>query len=138
MKTLVLTTAIALGFAAPSFANDQLAAQLGVDAGAYSLSELVLLKDAIENNDEDRINFILNGSPANAVDPQAVTEFQARTAAEDDDAVQARFFAQGGSEVISTQSFGASEVARAFAIEQAYADDNVILARFLENGGSLN
>ena len=50
---------------APAFANpgtDQLAKQMGVDAGAYTLNELVQLQDAYNDNDTSRIAFILGGS----------------------------------------------------------------------------
>ena len=44
MKTLIASAALALAFTAPAFANDQLAASLGVDAGQYTLSELAQIK----------------------------------------------------------------------------------------------
>lgn len=56
MKRIVLTTAIALGLAAPAFAESQLERSLGVDAGAYSLSKLVELKFADgENGSGNRV-----------------------------------------------------------------------------------
>ena len=53
MKRIVLTSAIVLGLAAPAFANSQLEKTLGVDAGVYSLSQLVALKDAAEKTDNE-------------------------------------------------------------------------------------
>jgi len=51
MKTLIASAALALAFTAPAFANDQLAASLGVDAGQYTLSELAQIKAAQESDD---------------------------------------------------------------------------------------
>ena len=50
MKTLIASAALALTFTVPAFANDQLAASLGVDAGQYTLSELAGI---IANNASD-------------------------------------------------------------------------------------
>lgn len=51
MKRLALTTALVLAVAAPAFASEQLAAQLGVDAADYSTAQLVELKSAVEAGD---------------------------------------------------------------------------------------
>src|SRR6056297_2077979 len=40
MKTLILTTALALSLTAPAFAASQLEQSLGVPAGKYTISEL--------------------------------------------------------------------------------------------------
>ena len=67
MKTFALTTAIALGLAAPAFANDQLAASIGVEPGVYTTAELIQLRSALEDNDQSTVNFILDmvdGTPA--------------------------------------------------------------------------
>ena len=59
---------------APAFANpgtDQLAKQLGVDPGAYTLNQLVQLQDAYNDNDTSRIAFILGS--ANGVSSRAST-----------------------------------------------------------------
>ena len=53
MKRIALTTAIALGLAAPAFANDQLARSLGVEPGVYTTAQLVELKDAVEATGND-------------------------------------------------------------------------------------
>lgn len=58
MKTLVLTTALALGITAPAFAQSQLAASLGVDAGTYSVSQLAILKDhSTQTSNDGRVYF---------------------------------------------------------------------------------
>lgn len=58
MKRIVLTTAIALGLAAPAFANDQLARSLGVEPGVYSTAELAKIKNASELTGNDARVFI--------------------------------------------------------------------------------
>ncbi len=52
MKGFTLTTAIALGVAAPAVASDQLAASLGVGPGQYSTAQLAQLKSARYDDDE--------------------------------------------------------------------------------------
>jgi len=64
MKTLIASAALALAFTAPAFANDQLAASLGVDAGQYTLSELAQIK---ANQDTDGGVKILVGGSDDAV-----------------------------------------------------------------------
>ena len=59
---------------APAFANpgtDQLAKQLGVDPGAYTLNQLVQLQDAVNDDDTTRAAFILG--QANGVSSRAST-----------------------------------------------------------------
>ena len=48
MKTFAFTTALALALAAPAFANDQLARSLGLEAGAFTASELATIKGYVE------------------------------------------------------------------------------------------
>lgn len=60
MKTLIASAALALAFTAPAFANDQLAASLGVDAGQYSLSELAQIK--ANKASDDGIAFGVKGA----------------------------------------------------------------------------
>jgi len=50
MKRIVLTTAIALGLAAPAFADSQLERSVGADTGVYTLSQLVELKFAADEH----------------------------------------------------------------------------------------
>ncbi|MDJ0826065.1 MAG: hypothetical protein QNJ16_11240 [Rhodobacter sp.] len=58
MKKLALTTVIALGVAAPALAQTQLEASVGAEAGQYTLSELVQLKDAAtRTSNEGRVYF---------------------------------------------------------------------------------
>lgn len=139
MKALVLTTAIALGFAAPSFANDQLASNLGLEPGAYSTAQLVAIDRALQDDNETLANHIINGGGnVFGVAPGAANVF-ASIAAEDDTNGVVRFNDRG-TEIISTQSFGgdaATDAGRAFAIEQAREAENWPLVRLLESGGSL-
>jgi hypothetical protein len=56
MKTLVITTILALGVAAPAVAQSQLEQSVGAEAGQYSLSELVQLKQSeTESGNEGRV-----------------------------------------------------------------------------------
>ncbi len=117
MKTLALTTAIALGLSAPAFASDQLAASVGVEPGTFTTAELIRLRSALEDNDQSTVNFILgmvdgtpsaNGAGAQSiaasigVDAAAFTlnELVAlRSALEDNDQAQVDFIKNGASDV---------------------------------------
>jgi hypothetical protein len=44
MKRIILTSALALAIAAPAFASDQLARNLGVEPGVYTTAELATIK----------------------------------------------------------------------------------------------
>lgn len=61
MKTAILATAAALAFAVPATAQTQFEAALGVTPGAFTTAELIQLDRAYEENDTNRINFILSG-----------------------------------------------------------------------------
>ncbi len=56
----------ASGISATAQASDQLARSLGVAPGAYSTSQLVQLRDALENGDHDRAAFIIDGEAGGA------------------------------------------------------------------------
>ena len=140
MKALVLSTAIVLGFAAPSLASDQLARALGVEPGQFTTAQLFALDRALEDDDRDTANHILQGGGNVRGLTAAGAQFAATHAEEDDDGPVGRFLRRdGGSEIISTQSFGdtVTDAGRAFAIEQARENDDWPLVRFLEAGGSL-
>ena len=54
MKRIILTSALALAIAAPAFASDQLARNLGLEPGAYTSAELATIKgirEAATNTD---------------------------------------------------------------------------------------
>ena len=55
-----VVVAASAALSVPAFANgnDQLALSLGVAPGAYTFSQLIELKDAIRDNDQERVNFI--------------------------------------------------------------------------------
>ncbi|MBL9060669.1 MAG: hypothetical protein JNK88_11680 [Mangrovicoccus sp.] len=131
MKTFILTAAIALA-AAPVLASDQLARNLGVTPGAYSLTELARLKAAKDNigpGESDRMAALMAmfGSDtvssqsagitsghaqlaANAgVDPQdySLAEIvMLRAAVRDGDEARIRFLQRGSAAAMSTQSAG--------------------------------
>jgi hypothetical protein len=44
MKRIILTSALALAIAAPAFAGDQLARNLGLEPGVYTTAELATIK----------------------------------------------------------------------------------------------
>ena len=127
MKTLALTTALVAALAAPAaFASDSLARSLGVEPGAYTTAELIQLRQAMEENNQPIVHFILNGG-SNPTDASVAYEARLRHAIEDQDTNIVAYLLNSGSEVISTQSFGHNEVAqRIFAelAEAAREDEN--------------
>ena len=68
MKRFALATSalLTVAVAAPAFANDQLAASLGVDSGAYTSSQLIELKAAYDEDNAARINAILKSGNTDA------------------------------------------------------------------------
>ncbi|WP_127561674.1 hypothetical protein [Nioella ostreopsis] len=123
MKTLAITASLVAALSAPAFANDTLAASVGVEAGQYSLAELIQLRDALEGDDRAAAAFILNGG-ANPVDGSVAYDARLRQAEEDGDFAIASYLRNSGSEVISTQSFGVNETAARIFAELAAADDS--------------
>ena len=86
MKRTVLTAAIAALVAAPAIADpgkDQFAGALGVDGDLYTMSELIRLENAISENDQTTVRWILDGGlKASAPeDPARVTPSEAQLAA---------------------------------------------------------
>ena len=64
MKQFIWTVALAGLIAAPAVANpgkEQFAAILGVDADRYTMSELIRLDNAISENDQTKVRWILSG-----------------------------------------------------------------------------
>ncbi|MBO6605196.1 MAG: hypothetical protein JJ949_18420 [Roseicyclus sp.] len=113
MTRIALTTALALSLAAPAFANDQLAASLGVDAGDYTVAELIQLRSALENDDHSHVAFLLNGG-SETISTQSFAgtsapDFALRALEDDDEHIRANFIRNGGDEQVSTQSFGEPE-----------------------------
>jgi hypothetical protein len=49
MKRIMITSVLALAIAAPAFASDQLARNLGVEPGVYTTAELATIKGVREN-----------------------------------------------------------------------------------------
>jgi hypothetical protein len=121
MKTLAITASLVAALSAPAFANDNLAASVGVEPGLYTVAELIQLRDALEGNDQVEAAFILNGN-ANPVDGAVAYEARLRQAEEDGDYAIAAYLRNSGSEVISTQSFGQNDVAARIFAELAAAD----------------
>lgn len=140
MKALVLSTAIAFAFAAPSFANDQLAQGLGVDANQYTTAQLIGLQRALDDDNYRLADHIRSGGGSVTGVAPGAAAIIADLIREDDTAGPRRFSQGSGTEVISTQSFGGgvTDAGRAFAIEQAREADDWRLVRTLEAGGSLN
>lgn len=140
MKKLVLSAAIALGLASPAFANDQLAAALGVDADRYSLAELVALAHARESDAYAFADFIEDGDARTSQISPAGLAFALRVAEENNDRQLLRALRGLQSEagvVVSTRGT-TSDAAREFAIRVAEQNGDYQLARFLEDGGSLS
>ncbi|WP_420860304.1 hypothetical protein [Algirhabdus cladophorae] len=91
-----LVIAATTAMAAPAFANDALARSLGVEAGAFTSTQLVELKNAIEGDDHIRADFIksqagqdVSFSTSGTV---GVSDFAIETAADDDDRVLVSFY----------------------------------------------
>lgn len=115
MKTLAITASLVAALSAPAFANDTLAASVGVAPGQYSTAELIQLRDAMEDNDQAQVAFVLGGG-AGPVDASIAYEARLRQAEEDGDHAMLAYLRNSGSEVISTQSYGQNDVAaRIFA-----------------------
>jgi len=66
MKKLAISAIIAAGIAAPAFAQSQLEKSLGVEAGRFTLGQLVLMKDMSEEEGIEGRVFLGNG-PGNVV-----------------------------------------------------------------------
>ena len=79
MKTLIASAALALAFTAPAFANDQLAACLGVDAGQYTLSELAQIKANQDTDGGPRI--VIGGDKEASISTRGGTAGYAQLAA---------------------------------------------------------
>jgi hypothetical protein len=58
MKSLIITSIVALGFAAPVMAQSQLEKSVGAPAGEFTLSELAQLKSAAGKSGNDAVVFI--------------------------------------------------------------------------------
>ena len=130
MKRFALTSALILAFAAPGFANEQLARNLGVEPGVYETHELIQLAQAREDGNRTLEAYILGGGaevvstqsfettvsndqmarslgvePGMYSTPELILLAKAR---EDGDKMREKHILGGGVEVVSTQSFGYS------------------------------
>ncbi len=103
VKAIALTATMIV--ASPAFAASQLERSLGVETGVYTALQLVELKSAFDNNDENRVKFILarGNQPlmapveASASGPITSTEQQVISNAMDDhDYNRERFVRNGG------------------------------------------
>ena len=107
MTRIALTAALTLALAAPAVASPQLAASLGVDAGDYTVAQLIQLRDAREADEFITAGFIANGG-AEVVSTQsfrtASSDFALRVLEEGDDHIRANFVRNGGAEVVSTSA----------------------------------
>ncbi|MFO7920580.1 hypothetical protein DZD18_01710 [Rhodobacteraceae bacterium W635] len=113
MKTLALTTALVVALSAPAaFASASLARSLDVEPGQLSTVELIQLRNAVEDNDTNYVNFLLNSS-SNPVEASVAFDARLRSAIEDQDTNYEAFLRSGGREVISTQGTGHSLQAQA-------------------------
>ncbi len=76
MKSAIALTAAALTLAAPALAEPQLARSLGVEPGAYTNVELIQLRRAIEENDDQLIELITGGDVARTVNGASAGQAQ--------------------------------------------------------------
>ncbi|WP_071672905.1 hypothetical protein [Nioella nitratireducens] len=61
MKTVILATTLVMTLAAPVFASNTLSQGLDVAPGAYTNAQLIQLREAVQNGDQQRIAFIEHG-----------------------------------------------------------------------------
>ncbi len=129
MKNFVIVLAFATTFSVPAGASDQLALSLGVDPGMYSTAELASLADAREAGDIQRERFILGGggeilstqsygdrpsaqlAMGLGVEPGMYSTAELAGLAHargQGDIQREKFILGGGSEILSTQSYGES------------------------------
>ena len=98
-----LAAAAALAIAAPATAATQLERTLGVEPGAYSTAELLQLRSAIDDNEQHRIEYILEQQGrADAAATRSATSLTTAertvigSALENNDFTRARFVAENG------------------------------------------
>ena len=132
MKRIVLTTALALGLAAPAFSS-QLAAQAGVEPGVFSTSQLIQLRDALDEQEHARYDYLVEKFSGNVVATQSFGTSQGNAFLADVADVEAGSFTTGeliqlrdalneqdharydylvekfSGEAVATQSFGPSQ-----------------------------
>jgi hypothetical protein len=118
MKRIALTTAIALGLAAPALANDQLANKAGVESGVYSNSELVQIIDAQGDGNWSRVRAV-----------------EGRTAAayDDDNRTSAGHLQLARSAGVNPSDYPTSDVV---ALRAARTNGDYTTARFIETSSS--
>ncbi len=61
MKRIVLATAATLAIAAPAFAQSQLEAAVGAEAGQFTIAELALLNHAKGTDDSNDVGIAFDG-----------------------------------------------------------------------------
>ncbi|WP_172332110.1 hypothetical protein [Mangrovicoccus sp. HB161399] len=131
------------GAAATANASDQLARSLGVEAGTYSNAQLVQLRNALEDGDSQKADFILNGqatAAANAgdqlarslnVEPGAYTTAELvslKGAIENDDATRVSYVINGREVASRNASADASDSQLARALGASGDHDTATLA----------
>lgn len=146
MKRLALTTALLAGLAAPALASDQLALGLGVEPGAYTTAELIDLRQAREDQDEARIDFILSGQSSADAARLNVSgiEAAAARAEEEGDYRQAAYLRgriEDGAVSMSSRGVADAPSGAAATVASAGIDTNgltagevVVLSRAIEEG----
>ncbi|MFQ6546527.1 hypothetical protein AADZ90_001110 [Aestuariibius sp. 2305UL40-4] len=140
--------------ATPALASDQLAQSLGVDPGAYSVSELATLKAAMEEHDHQKVDLILGGGAivstqgrAGAGQAQLAAQLgvapgaydvadliELRVAYEENDDQRVRKILSGGS-VVSTQDSGVAghdQMARQLGVDPADYTNAQIAAMYMD------
>ncbi|WP_138466787.1 hypothetical protein [Poseidonocella sp. HB161398] len=137
----------ASGAAVAAQANDQLARSLGIDTGAYSSTQLVQLRKALEEGDSQRVSYIVDGPAMGGVtasdqlaaslnvEPGTYTaaELVALKGAVEDDNVSRAAYVTGANQVTSrdsatagsqlSRSLGATSDAGTAALAAAYLEE---------------
>ncbi len=108
MKTIVIASALIAAVSAPAFAQSQLERNLGVEAGAYTATQLVALKTAADQDGEGRTVFFgadngVNISSANVTNPRAAAILESIRLAGDEGARGAAKSATAGATYVSSK-----------------------------------
>lgn len=118
MKLFALTTAVALGLAAPALASDNLARSFGVEPGVLTTAQLAEIKAVVDNSDDNRavtalIERYTSGGVASTMsvgsdEARRIATIAALTDNDDNNRARDAFIERAEGGVVSTMSTGIS------------------------------
>jgi hypothetical protein len=118
MKLFALTTAVALGLAAPALASDNLARSCGVEPGGLTTAQLAEIKAVVDNSDDNRavqalIERYTSGGVASTMsvgsdEARRIATITALTDNDNDNRARDAFIARINGGFVSTMSTGIS------------------------------